>query len=126
MANAGTAEDRWASERGMLTLMAVALAGPVIWAIRFTIVYVMAGSACTGWGLAAMALISAAAVLLTLGATWVAWGIWQEVGSGATSAGGVVGRTRFIAMSAVLLGLSFAFLTVVESIPLFFIEPCRT
>jgi hypothetical protein len=118
-------EERWASPRGMLVLWGIALVGPVTWAVRFTAVYVMAGTACTGTGVAVMVAASIVAIGLSLGGAWAGWHIWSELGAGHTAAGGVAGRTRFMAMGAVALGLTFAFVTVVESIPIFFIEPCR-
>jgi hypothetical protein len=89
-------------------------------------VYVLAGTACTGWGLVAMAVLSVAAIGLSLLGAWMGWGIWNEVGSGPTTAGGILGRTRFLAISAVVFGLGFAFITAVEAMPLFMLEPCRS
>jgi hypothetical protein len=127
MAHAPTAaEERWSSARGLLTLWTALALGPVVWAARFTAAYVLAGTACTGWGLFAMAVLTVVAIALSLLGAWLGWGIWNDVGAGPEAAGGILGRTRFLAISAVVFGLGFAFITAVEAIPLFMLEPCRS
>ena len=118
-------EGRWTSGRGVLLVLTALLMGPVVWAIRFMIVYVLAGVACTTGGVIAMGVVTVAALAACLLGAWMAWGIWSEVGSGPTTVGGVIGRTRFLAMCGLVFGLWFALVIVVEAIPMFFIEPCR-
>ena len=67
-----------------------------------------------------------ACLLLSLAGTWAAWRVWQAEGrEWPGAAGGVVGRTRFMAGLGLLTGAMFTLVIVAQWIPGLLLGPCQ-
>jgi hypothetical protein len=65
-------------------------------------------------------------------AAWVSWGVWKEVGGHPVDDGGfdesvsaVIGRTRFMAVSGVIVGCFSALVILGQWIPTLVLSPCQ-
>jgi hypothetical protein len=121
------------------------LVGPVTWSVYFLAGYSLAEAACrlpllTGsvWGHSAVTVallaLTAATLLLTLYAAWLAYAHWRRL-KGAQPAekppttggrpAGLEGDTdRFLAVSGILLNGLFALLTIANGLPPLLLPPC--
>lgn len=124
-----------AAEQRLMWL--ILLGPPLIWSVRFMVVYVLVEVACqTGLlgfsllGLAAVSLVNlglgALTILATAAIAWRAYGLWRRSPEGDERELDVAeGRRRTLAMAGLGVGLLMIFVTVLEVLPVFFIAPCR-
>jgi hypothetical protein len=101
------------------------LGGPIAWLLYLQVSYMLTPSACTAGNKNVLAIAMVVALIATLAITFVSWRAWHA--SGATSVtdeGGVLGRSRFMALSGLgISGLS-VLLVVASAIPIFILEAC--
>jgi hypothetical protein len=114
----------------------ILLGPPLLWSVRFMLVYVLIEVACRseflGFNLLGLAGLSALnlglgllTIVVTAWITWVAYGIWREAPEGDEAGlGAAEGRRRTLAVAGVGIGLLMIFVTVLEVLPVFFIAPC--
>ncbi len=115
------------------------IAGPMVWAVHFLVLYVMAAVACAkGFydaeilGIGVVRLIGAAvtlgAVVLILHGTRMSWRRWRTGPSSPPpphDASDPDSRSRFIAYSGLLLCGLALIATVWQALPLLFFDACR-
>ena len=104
-----------------VAVLLYALSGGVVWwMVHLLGLSVAEPAVCDGltrWVLTAINVVSALGVLSALVASVVA-------GRATTRAGGVTGRSRFLGHIAVVFNLLALALVVLESIPVYVLEPC--
>jgi hypothetical protein len=106
-------------------LWAGVLLPPVAWALQLTVTYILSAFACEPpWDLSFHVV-----TILALGASlyggWLGWRLWTRVQDGPENEGGNVGRSRFMAVSAVALSALFSLVILAQWFPTFVYEPCR-
>ena len=103
------------------------LGPPVIWAVRIGASYILVPYACWWDMVLLLHGVTAAALLATAFAGWVAWTRWRRVGKGMQlELGGPTTRTRFMALSGVISSAFFFLVMVAEGLANFFVDPCQT
>ena len=108
-------------DRHNLALWAGILVGPIVWLTSFFANFALAPWACTFRWKSALFTVSAAALTVTTASGLIAYGEWRRVGVAPPGeAGGVMARTRAMALGGVLLsGLSILIIisqAVVETV----------
>lgn len=134
---ARTQQTQDATPPGEKRLMWLILLGPpLLWAVRFMLVYVLIEVACRSellgfslLGIAGVSLANLGFGLLTIALTaWLtlrAWGIWRQAPDGPEhELDASTGRRRSLALVALGIGLLMIFVTTLEVLPVFFIAPC--
>lgn len=112
------------------------LGPPLVWAVRFLVVYGMVEVYCksgllgfeflglTGIyiGIGVTTLLS---LLLVLGTTWIAYRGWRRSSAGQDRViDEPMGRSRTLALAGVILGAMFVLVMLIETLPVFFLAPC--
>jgi hypothetical protein len=120
------ARERYASGRGLMLLWFGFLGSAIAWLLHLVISYVLVLPAC----MYGIPIVIHAASLLLLGTAllsgWISYGSWQDLGrSTEDEEGGVVGRSRWMALSGMVAGGWFALVIVAQWIPAFMLSPCR-
>jgi hypothetical protein len=101
------------------------LAGPVLALGMQALAYAEVPWACTTGRIAWVHLVPAIFVILTLVVVGTAWTSWSRVGRHGRAAGdNVPDRTRFIALSGLLLSLGSLLIILAMWVPLFLFDPC--
>lgn len=124
------AEEYWREPRGLLTLWAGVLLGPIGWAINLQTNYTLSVFACDGaWPLVLHAVTIASLAIAGAG-IWLGWRSWQALGGAGYDAGEAepndrLAPSRFMAASGCVLSAFFAIAIVAQWIPMFFQDPCR-
>lgn len=119
------AEERFSEPREILMLWYGLLVGAGAWKLQLVVNYALVPYACWHDLSLLMHAASAATVLLAASGAWVAWGRWKETGVEDDSAlGGPLGRSRFMAISGVVLSAFFVFLILGQWIPNLLLSPC--
>lgn len=125
-------EDRYNETRKVGRLWWGFLGGMLAWKLHLMVSYMLVPYACWHDMSIAIDLGSLATLLLALSAAWVAWGTWKEVGGHPLGEGGydeststVIGRTRFMAVSGVIVGLFSALVILGQWIPNLVLSPCH-
>jgi hypothetical protein len=123
-------EARWHSEARSVGEYALQLIGflgaPTVWALEFIISYAITQHACaTGkyWELYLLSLVSC---LLATGATFIAFrnlGLTSEKQS--SDGGTPLDRTRFMAITGLMISAFFVVVIVAEAVPRFILSPCE-
>ena len=114
--------------------------GPAAWSVQELVNTPVVGHACypaverlaqpTIGGLPALPLVvSIATALVAAAALWTAAAAWRSVRRGHPGEHGTLleigeGRTRFMALSGILLACVFLFGIVMHAIPILFLPPC--
>lgn len=112
-------------ERRGGTALAVAYFLPPLAALlQLQIAYMNVPLACR-YGTAALHVVSALALFAVLGGVLAGWRVWREAGGGWDAAGAdPLARTRFLAVTAMQLGVLFALVSVAMWLPILFLDPC--
>lgn len=114
------------SRREDWILWLVVLIPPVIWALRFLIVYPLVYVSCVTGTSLLINLISVAATVITTAAGVVAWRNWKRLTAGDRAfTAGPRSRPEAMAFSGVLFSGFFLSLILLEWSPVFFINPCE-
>lgn len=101
------------------------LSGLIAWKLQLMVNYALVPYACWQGLTALIHLASGATLVLALGAAAVAWRSWRRLGEGVEmESGGVTGRSRFMALSGVALGLFFGLLILGQWLPNLLLGPC--
>lgn len=123
---AAALDQRYTSGRGLAELWTGFLLAPLAWALHLSVSYFLADVACEGgW----LLLLPGASVLFgaaALAGAWFAWTGFQRTGREWPHGddGGVVMRSRFLAVGGLLLSAISLLLIVAQTIPLLFLRPC--
>ena len=125
--------------RRMVTATGLFLAGPVIWASHFMVVYLVAEAVCAAGtdvrvlGLHVLSTVTlvatGVALVVTAVTTVAAYRRWRRSGIGwdadaAPDAGGVAEQEGRLALAGFLLGILFALAVLFVGLPALALEPC--
>lgn len=106
-----------AESRHNTALWAGILVGPIIWLTSFITNFALAPWACAFRWKPALFVVSAIALLITASSGFLAWREWRRVGvAPAGEAGGLVPRSRAMAMGGVLLSGIFVLIIIAQVI----------
>jgi hypothetical protein len=102
------------------------LGGAIAWLLHLFIGYLLVGYACH-FGLTFLIHIVSVVLLgVSLLSGWVSYRSWQDLGRSTEDEGeGVIGRSRWMALSGMVAGGWFAVVIVAQWIPVFMLPPCR-
>jgi hypothetical protein len=125
------AEQEFSAGSGVALLWYGFLGGPIAWKLQLMVVYMLVPYACWHDLPITIHLASLVCLALSLSAAWVSWGSWKSVGGHPIGPGGydetasaTLGRSRFMAVSGVLMGLFFGLMIVGQWIPVLVLSPC--
>jgi len=120
------AANEFSTTKGILLLWFGVLAGPAAWAINQTISYLFVPWACASGTRLMLHLVTIASLLLAFAGAIVAWRCWRKSGAEwHTAAGGVVGRSRFMALGGFALSLMFVLVIASQGYTSFVLSPCH-
>ncbi|MCU1287087.1 MAG: uncharacterized protein JWO13_3437 [Acidobacteriales bacterium] len=113
------------SARRDCALWAGILAGPVAFALDEVVSYAMTQHSCSTGHVIILHLMGLFALcLIAVGATQ-AWTVFAKLPEQADQeAGGVLDRSRFMAISGLVLCVGFSILVIAQAIPRFLLSPC--
>lgn len=118
-------EEQFKQPGELLALWTGVLAGPLVWAADQQARYFLATYACTTARLV-LHLLTLISLLLIAGAAFAVWRSWRRAGGGwPDSGGGAVSRSRFMAVTGLLLCALFALLVIAQWLPAVFYSPCE-
>jgi hypothetical protein len=119
------AEERFEGTRGVARLWYGLLAGAAAWKLQLVVNYAVVPWACWHRVEFVNHLASFAMAALALSGAWVAWGSWKATGEGwDTDPGGVLGRSRFMALGGMALSGFLALVILGQWIPNLMLSPC--
>jgi uncharacterized membrane protein YfcA len=125
-------EDRYTEKGRVWLLWWGFLGGFVAWKLHLMVSYMLVPFACWHDLSIVIDIASLALVLIALSSAWVSWGTWKEVGGHPLGEGGydesttpVIGRTRFMAISGVIVGAFTALVILGQWIPNLVLSPCH-
>ena len=119
------AEERFHEPRGLAALWYGLLIGAVAWKLQLVVNYAVVPYACWNRVEFVNHAASFAMLALALSGCWVAWGSWKKTGEGTDmEMGGVVGRSRFMALGGMALSGLFALMILGQWIPNLVLSPC--
>jgi hypothetical protein len=115
----------FSERRGLLSLWAGVLAGPIAFFLNLQITYMLATLKCgdaTVW----LHLTAVGTLALALAGGALAWRDWRRTGGGEVGDGeGAIPRSRFMSVLGMMTGALFALIIVAQWIPTFILGPCR-
>jgi hypothetical protein len=112
--------------KGLLALWAGLLLPPIAWLLNLQISYMLVPWACSTGRQFALHLVTLAMLLLAGGGGLIAWRTWQRTGRDwPNEAGGVVPRSRFMAVGGLLSSGMFFLVIVAQGIPSFMLSACE-
>jgi hypothetical protein len=98
---------------------------PIAWVLHHQISYLLTYWVCENGGMFLYHIITLVLLGLAGLGAYLGWKSWKESGSGLKSEGGsVLDRSRFMGLSGMVLGVSFAVVIVAQWIPTFMLNPC--
>jgi hypothetical protein len=120
------AERYFVQRRGLLALWAGLLMPPLAWLLHLLIGYPLVPWACASGRQFMLHVVTAAAFLLAVGGGLTAWRSWQRSGRGwPNDAGGVLSRSRFMAVSGLLSSAVFGLVILAQGMPSFILHACE-
>jgi hypothetical protein len=125
--HAAEAERRYTSARGLLELWAGILIAPLAWSLHLSAGYFLSNVICESrWNLA---FLIVSAIFLAMALTGVSYARSNYRNTGREwprgDADGILIRSRFLAVSGMLLSGLCVLLIVAQTIPMLALEPCR-
>lgn len=121
------ADRRYTSRRGLIELWTGVLLAPLAWSLHLSISYYAAAVFCGSGGRVFLFASSAVFLGVACAGCWYARTNYRNTGREWPTGDhdGVLIRSRFLAVSGLLLAGLSALLIVAQTIPMFFLEPCR-
>jgi hypothetical protein len=115
----------WPGARRNLALWFALLAGPLAWAVRLTLGYILVASDCTSTSRGTLLTLSLVTLVVTLAGGLVGWRMLRSLGVAPdTLESPVSGRERFMALGGVALSALFTVLGLATALPTFLLRPC--
>ncbi|HXG92889.1 MAG TPA: hypothetical protein VNN73_11055 [Blastocatellia bacterium] len=120
-----TAKDL-SSGGGLLALWFAFFAGPVAWLLNLQVSYILVPVACATGHALALYIIPLGALLLAASGLLVAWREWLRAGKQwPDESSNTIGRSRFMAVLALLVSTLFFLAILAQAIPNFILGPCQ-
>ena len=111
---------------GLAMLIVGFLAGPAAWGLNLMVTYSLVKPACAAGSPFMLTAVSIGALAATVAGAVVSWRCWLRLRTAGTTEGGrIVDRSRFLALSGLVLNLFFVLLIVVTAVPHFVLSPCE-
>jgi hypothetical protein len=111
---------------GLIALWAGVLAGPVAWALSQQVTYLLATLDCSYGIDFALSPVMALTLLVAAGGAFLSWRNWRRAGRELPDeGGGVMSRSRFMAVTGLLLSAFSALIIIAEWLPIFFYRQCQ-
>lgn len=102
------------------------LTGPIIWLISFQANFALVPWACIFQGKLALYLVTVFALLVCAASAITAWREWRAVGRELDFEGsGALPRTRMMALSGIVLSVSFSLVILAQAIPEVILRECQ-
>jgi hypothetical protein len=122
---AGDALERFETARATALLWFGFLGSALAWLAHLALSYILVGYACD-YGLPAIIHLPSVLMLgVTAAAGWVSWLSWGRLGrSTEDEIEGLEGRSRFMALSGVIMAVFFGVVIIAQWIPAFIMPPC--
>jgi hypothetical protein len=99
--------------------------GPLVWLVFLQLNYMLAPSACLSQNKTMLGIVTVIALFGTMASAFAAWRAWHQTGATVqTEEGGVIGRSRFMALSGIGLSVLFALVVLASAIPIIFLGAC--
>lgn len=119
-------ESYYATPAGHWRLWAGLLLAPLGWMLHLALSYALVPLAChSGWTLL-LPVVSLVSLAVAGVGGLTAWRSWNDVGrKWPTTEGGILFRSRFMALSGLLTSLLFATVIVAQWVPSFAMTPCH-
>jgi hypothetical protein len=118
-------ENEYSRGRGMAALVITFFAPIFAWALHLNLNYYLTRIICDTGMVFIPILITLVLLGVSLGAGWLGWRFYHKLGAvWPCGAGGVIFRSRFLAISAVINGIWFALMIMAQAIPVFILDPC--
>lgn len=118
--------DQFFTQRtGLVMLWGGVLLAPIAWVLHQQSCYLLVYWACESRQMFVFHLITLVLLLLAGGGTYLAWRCWH--GSGpewADEGGSVADRSRFMALSGLLMSGLFTLVILAQWIPTLMVDPC--
>jgi hypothetical protein len=112
--------------RGILALGSGFFVGPFSFLLHLQLNYMLVSWACATGRSFVLHLVTLGTVLLTAGAAILAWRNWQETGrEWPSDSGGVVSRSRFLAVLGLLLSVLFLLTIIAQWMATLVLSPCQ-
>ena len=123
---ASDATQYFSQRKGLLALWAGILLPPCAWFLHQQLSYMLVPWACVTGRQFILYAVTLATLLLAIGGGLVARHSWRRLGRDrADGAGGVVARSRFMAVGGVLSSALFSLVIVAQGIPSFILNACE-
>lgn len=120
------AQQRFSQGSGILTLGAGLFAGPLSFLLHLQLNYMLVPWACATRNSFVLHLVTLGALLLTASGATLAWRNWQETRrEGPSSSGGVLPRSRFLAVLGLLLSALFLLIIMAQWLATLVLSPCQ-
>jgi hypothetical protein len=109
-----------------LALWTGILASPFVWLLSFEAKFALAPWACIFQAKLALYIVSLAALIISAASGLLAWRQWKDLGAEwPGEQGGVLARSRVMAISGVLLSTMFCLVIIAQAIPELILEACQ-
>jgi hypothetical protein len=101
------------------------LAGILAWKLQLMVIYGLVPYACWNGLHWLIHVATALTIVMSLSGAWVGFLAWRESGGGTDTDGRIViGRSRFMALSGMILGIFFAFVIFGQWLPNLMLGAC--
>lgn len=111
---------------GLLALWFGVLAGPIAFLLNLQLNYMLTPWVCERGGEAVLHVVPLIFLVIVAAAGWVSLRNWRRTGSEwRADGGGVIPRSRFMAVLGVLTSILFVLVILAQWIPNLFLSPCQ-
>ena len=119
------AETYFVQRRGILVLWGGLLLGPVAWISHQQVSYLLVYWACGSGGMFVFHVLTILLLLLAGLGVYLAWTAWRHSGPEWADEGGTVSdRSRFLALTGLLLNGLFSLVILAQWLPTLLVDPC--
>ncbi len=108
----------------LITLWLEIVGGPIVWLVYLQVGYILASSACVG-NKRSLTIAIAAALVMTLALTVIAWRSWHAAGANSiTEDENIFSRSRFMALSGLGISALSVLLVLGSAVGIFGLGAC--
>ncbi|HZS08734.1 MAG TPA: hypothetical protein VFD58_28120 [Blastocatellia bacterium] len=122
----GQTDEHFRHRGGLLRLWAGVIAGPLAWGLAQQVAYLFATLDCSFAKRLALSPVMLIALLVAAGGAFISWRNWRRAGKEwPDEGGGVITRSRFMAVVGLLLSGFAVLMIIAEWLPIFFFRQCE-